>query len=657
MGHHGKSKKQHRHSKSANDEPKEKRKRKDSSSSSSTSSQEDNVNKRLDEIRKEKRRQRKLQKQLIKEKETPEEKRARRLAKKMRKEEKRRLKEESSLSEEVKYTNTNNPFNDPNLTSTFVWGKKLEYEGRGNLSMKEIERMSRERVRRNLAEMEELKRNREAREAAKEDLEMIKRDEERRANSSWEQTEESFHLSQARLRSRIRLKEGRGKPIDFLARYIEYDDETRPREKIEEEFELEDPLNYLKGLTVRDFEDLLEDIKVYRRLDPDKNVIWWIDLKTIANDELRKLNDDIRLSNARDSIHGSVRDDVAKIFKGKTLQELIQLEAQVNKKIHDGEEGTDVAYWESLLAHLHVHMAKGRIKERHKQILQYKLKKIREEQMLEADKHENEKGIESSSKSDNITGSGTKPLSDVSITLNELEAADEEIQEQKWRLLTEDEMEAITLEMYERGHYSPAYSDEKQAMPGIEILDAAEDLKKRDAMIRDADRSTEGSSTSASLTAKEREMEAVARKGMDKDEASFAVEAPLEAQTFLWSEKYRPRKPRYFNRVHTGFEWNKYNQTHYDMDNPPPKIVQGYRFNIFYPDLLDVTQTPTFTVTPCDDPDFAVLRFHAGPPYEDIAFKCVNREWEISHKHGYKCQFANGIFQLWFFFKRYRYRR
>ena len=23
------------------------------------------------------------------------------------------------------------------------------------------------------------------------------------------------------------------------------------------------------------------------------------------------------------------------------------------------------------------------------------------------------------------------------------------------------------------------------------------------------------------------------------------------------------------------------------MDNPPPKIVQGYKFNIFYPDLID----------------------------------------------------------------------
>lgn len=47
-------------------------------------------------------------------------------------------------------------------------------------------------------------------------------------------------------------------------------------------------------------------------------------------------------------------------------------------------------------------------------------------------------------------------------------------------------------------------------------------------------------------------------------------------------------------RVHTGFEWNKYNQTHYDMDNPPPKIVQGYKFNIFYPDLIDKHSTPEY---------------------------------------------------------------
>lgn len=96
------------------------------------------------------------------------------------------------------------------------------------------------------------------------------------------------------------------------------------------------------------------------------------------------------------------------------------------------------------------------------------------------------------------------------------------------------------------------------------------------------------------LTTEEQAMHREARKGMGSDEAQFSVESSLEAQIYLWSDKYRPRKPRYFNRVHTGFEWNKYNQTHYDMDNPPPKIVQGYKFNIFYPDLIDKNTTPEY---------------------------------------------------------------
>ena len=44
----------------------------------------------------------------------------------------------------------------------------------------------------------------------------------------------------------------------------------------------------------------------------------------------------------------------------------------------------------------------------------------------------------------------------------------------------------------------------------------------------------------------------------------------------------------------TGWDWNKYNKTHYDHDNPPPKTIQGYKFAIFYPDLIDVTNTPKY---------------------------------------------------------------
>merc|ERR1719217_305640 len=67
----------------------------------------------------------------------------------------------------------------------------------------------------------------------------------------------------------------------------------------------------------------------------------------------------------------------------------------------------------------------------------------------------------------------------------------------------------------------------------------------------------------------------------------FHGELALPARHYEWEDKYAPRKPRFFNRVKTGYEWNKYNQTHYDHDNPPPKIVQGYKFNIFYPDLIE----------------------------------------------------------------------
>jgi len=90
-------------------------------------------------------------------------------------------------------------------------------------------------------------------------------------------------------------------------------------------------------------------------------------------------------------------------------------------------------------------------------------------------------------------------------------------------------------------------------------------------------------------------------------------------QVYWWHDKYRPRKPKYFNRVHTGYEWNKYNQTHYDHDNPPPKIVQGYKFNIFYPDLVDKIKAPNYTIEKDgSNGETCIIRFHAGPPYEDI---------------------------------------
>ncbi|KAJ2747900.1 hypothetical protein GGI19_006309, partial [Coemansia pectinata] len=104
--------------------------------------------------------------------------------------------------------------------------------------------------------------------------------------------------------------------------------------------------------------------------------------------------------------------------------------------------------------------------------------------------------------------------------------------------------------------------------------------------------------------------------------------------------------------------WNKYNQTHYDKDNPPPKVVQGYKFNIFYPDLIDKSSAPTYRIEndPMDE-DTVILRFIAGPPYEDVAFRIVNREWEWNRRRGFRNTFDRGVLQLHFRFKRHYYRR
>lgn len=135
------------------------------------------------------------------------------------------------------------------------------------------------------------------------------------------------------------------------------------------------------------------------------------------------------------------------------------------------------------------------------------------------------------------------------------------------------------------------------------------------------------------------------------------VSQESQQEKLEWIDKFKPRKPHYFNRVKMGYEWNKVNQTKYDIDAPPPKEVLGYKFNIFYPNLIDKKTTPTYKLESTENNDFCIIRFVAGPPYEDIAFKIVNREWDLSDRSDFKCVFDRGILHLHFNFKVVRYRR
>lgn len=146
-------------------------------------------------------------------------------------------------------------------------------------------------------------------------------------------------------------------------------------------------------------------------------------------------------------------------------------------------------------------------------------------------------------------------------------------------------------------------------------------------------------------------------RGLEADEGLMQNDEVAVNKIYAWQDKYQPRKPRYFNRVRTGYDWHKYNATHYDRDNPPPRMIQGYKFCIFYPDLVDATKTPKYFLEPSDSNDTAIIRFHAGPPYQDIAFKIINKQWDTHPYAGFKCVFDRGILQLHFNFKRAWYRR
>ncbi|KAJ0011711.1 hypothetical protein NQD34_012686 [Periophthalmus magnuspinnatus] len=579
----------------------------------------------------------KKQKEMMKALETPEEKRARRLAKKETKEKKRR--EKMGWSEEyMGYTNADNPFGDNNLLGTFKWQKAsetgmfsqaLDKKGIGHLGEKELKernKLIQEENRRELQKVKQLRLEREREKAMREtELEMLQREKEAEHFKTWAEQEDNFHLQQAKLRSKIRIRDGRAKPIDLLAKYISAEDDDLA-------VEMHEPYTFLNGLTVTDMDDLLEDIKacVYMELEQGKNVDFWRDMTTITEDEICKLRK-LEASgkgpgDRREGINTAVSTDVQTVFKGKTYSQLQALHLNIESKIRSGGSNLDIGYWESLLQQVRVYMARARLRERHQDVLRQKLFKLKQEQGVESeplfpiikdepvDTEHEQRVTEENPTTVNEPHQVEEEGPSTSTAENQHEGGDDnnqegENKEEAEAVLTEEDLIQQSQAEYDSGRYSPPLLTSSELPLDSHTTTPEEDLHRLQLARRQLQVTGDASESAEDAFVRR------AREGMGNDEAQFSVEFPVTGKMYLWADKYRPRKPRFFNRVHTGFEWNKYNQTHYDFDNPPPKIVQGYKFNIFYPDLIDKRSTPQYFLEPCpDNKDFGILRFHAGPP-------------------------------------------
>ncbi|KAK4272798.1 hypothetical protein QN277_021304 [Acacia crassicarpa] len=551
------------------------------------------------------------------------------------------------------YSNDSNPFGDSNLNEKFVWRKKIERDvSQGVLLDSFSVKAEKKRQRERMAEIEKVKKRREERALEKarheEEMAILARERARAEFQDWEKKEEEFHFDQSKVRSEIRLLEGRAKPIDILTKHLSGSDDL--------DIEINEPYMVFKGLTVKEMEELRDDIKMHLDLDRETptHVEYWEALLVVCDWELAEARKRDALDRARvrgedppaellaeeRGLHASVEAEVKNVLHGKTCAGLEAMRVHIESQMSSGTAKV-VEYWEAVLKRLHIYKAKASLKEIHAKMLRKHLQRL--EQPLEGeDKLENAYGAKS--EEEDIQDDVKVRSADETYSPEPMKGEDQEAED-------------------ESGSFSPIllHGDENE-----EAIDPEEDKAilehKRMAVLEEQQRRIQEAMASKPAPSEDNfEMKAMKAMGaMEEGDALFGsgAEVNLDSQVYWWHDKYRPRKPKYFNRVHTGYEWNKYNQTHYDHDNPPPKIVQGYKFNIFYPDLVDKTKAPTYTIEKDgSNGETCIIRFHAGPPYEDIAFRIVNKEWEYSHKKGFKCTFERGILHVYFNFKRYRYRR
>ncbi|GAW11693.1 hypothetical protein ANO14919_010430 [Xylariales sp. No.14919] len=424
--------------------------------------------------------------------------------------------------------------------------------------------------------------------------------------------EDKFVLKQSKKKADIRVREGRAKPIDLLAfnlRYVDTDRDVFDDNDTDVRIDVPAPAAVIEALSEAEASELDAEITSYHTLETStRNREYWAALRTLLADhrlKLKPLGPEARAVSA-------VTSDVDKILGPKSLEQLEKLEGQIRAKLRS-DEVMDTDYWEQLLKSLQVYKARAVLKKVYDAIRDNQLKLFAE--------------------------TGPETAAGLADGKNTAQAPPKD-------------QPAVAAAISRPNPKFPPSSSTSNIPPGTARFasSANEDFSQ------------------ATKALYEREV----ARGVNEDEEIFTAEESVSGMAKpQWADKYRPRKPRYFNRVQMGYEWNKYNQTHYDHDNPPPKVVQGYKFNIFYPDLIDKTKAPTFKIirehgrrkgeslAPAGEEDTCLIRFIAGPPYEDIAFRIVDREWDYSAKkdRGFKSSFDKGILQLHFQFKKIYYRK
>lgn len=577
-------------------------------------------------------------------------------------------------------------------------------------AQQEIERIKKARE---LREKERLERDAERARKLRENDEL---------NGSWEEYEQKFHLDQAKLRAQLRIQNDRTKPIDLIALNLSLATDNNIADIFQiKDIDLksltfdDEPYTIFNSLSLEELKELYQDISLYKSMETvEANIEFWTMMAIICKYEIniRNLSIDSKLKSNK------VADDMKNVFIDKSFAQLTILKLQLTNKLDgiknatESKDDTLEQYWTNALELLEVYRAKALLSERNKEHKENRLKAMTEIERARQMEIDRENELRKSAQKEILPMNSNITLNFVSESSNSKNGSrtnlpnfDLDDNEDDPKLIDDDDKIHFEPWMSPKAIIIDINSEEYSHLKNIPLFSIMDDFKEvcnsrddafnsnkcilnRDMKMKKSENILEERdkkilNSIVSYNGKNEKVEAI--DGINEDEEQsindhgqirdtgieenvfkdeVRLKDPVEdliqnkMKKYTWQDKYRPRKPKYFNRVNTGYEWNQYNRTHYDTDNPPPKVVQGYKFNIFYPDLINKSKTPIYTKIRDEGyPETIILKFSAGPPYEDIAFRVINKEWDCIPKRGFKSVFDKGVLQLWFKFKKQRYRR
>ncbi|KAK9367324.1 cactus-binding C-terminus of cactin protein-domain-containing protein [Lipomyces kononenkoae] len=465
--------------------------------------------------------------------------------------------------------------------------------------------------------------------------------EEEKQLREWVAGEDAFALRQAKKGAMIRVKENRARPVDWLTMNLRILDEEKDvyDDELLDGVEVEIPVPYtvIEALNMAEIQKLESEIENYLKLEhQDSNHEFWEAMMIMCSDAKEKLRAG---GKAQDSATHSVSEDIENILADKDYNELVGLEDRVETLL-SSDSAVDVEFWSELKKELLIRKTKAKLKHIHDMVIRGRVKMLAQQQEIEA-----RQAI-------------------LKIQSSRLDIALSAVTSIPYTSVMDEIPESIGL---------PQLVNVSQAEEFVSQLTEEQQVIERTGfvLLKHKSRSRQGiaeSGAQTTTTLSEKLFEKDVASGINDNEEVFNDEEDLTAGD---QNKGKLKKPKYFNRVQMGFDWNKYNQTHYNQDNPPPKVVQGYKFNIFYPELVDSAKAPTYKIVReggrrrgqsyagPGESDTCIIKFIAGPPYHDLAFRIVDREWDYSSRreNGFKSSFDKGILQLHFRFKKIFYRK